>query len=244
MCTVTFVPSKEGVLITSNRDEKSWRKQAFPPTFYTHNDVSLVYPKDADAGGTWIAVKENGDAAVLLNGALEKHISSPPYKKSRGIVFLEIISAANPTEHFSTISLEGIEPFTMIIFSNNELHEVRWNSIKKFASQLNENKAHIWSSATLYDALTVKKREAWFSKWQINNLNPTAADALTFHQFAGDGDSKNDLHMNRGGVMLTVSVTGILLKKNKAIMQYIDLKNNTTHETEVSFDGHLQATLN
>jgi len=242
MCTVTFVPSGNSVLLTSNRDEKSWRKQALPPKAYQHNDTTLIYPKDAEAGGTWIAVKDNGNAAVLLNGAFEKHISEPPYKKSRGMVFLEIVTEADPTGYFNSICLQGIEPFTLILFCSNNLYEVRWNGTQKFSRHLNKNKAYIWSSATLYDAEIVQKREKWFAEWQSGNPAPTAKDVLLFHQFAGDGDAGNDLHMNRDGIMLTVSVTGISLQKNKALVQYLDLKNNMVYEEQINFSRQLHLT--
>ena len=69
MCTVTFIPGKDRYFITSNRDEKMLRKPAIAPQPYVINGNTLVYPRDADAGGTWIAMNENGNAAVLLNGA-------------------------------------------------------------------------------------------------------------------------------------------------------------------------------
>jgi len=84
MCTVSFIPVGGKLFISSNRDEKRSRKIALPPAQYEYNELKFVFPKDADAGGTWIAVKENGDAAVLLNGAFINHIAEPPYRKSRG----------------------------------------------------------------------------------------------------------------------------------------------------------------
>jgi hypothetical protein len=36
----------------------------------------ITYPKDADAGGTWIAKHENGNAVVLLNGGFKNTYSS------------------------------------------------------------------------------------------------------------------------------------------------------------------------
>ncbi|MGL1516781.1 NRDE family protein, partial [Vibrio parahaemolyticus] len=48
------------------------------------------FPKDPDGGGTWIALKENGDVAILLNGAFENHIPAYPYRRSRGLIFLDI----------------------------------------------------------------------------------------------------------------------------------------------------------
>src|SRR5678815_4163857 len=145
MCTETFIPSGDKIFLTSNRDERLRRKQALPPRFYIHNDVQLLYPRDEDAGGSWIAVNENGNAAVLLNGAFVKHAAFPSYKKSRGLILLDIIKAHIPVKYFSEIELSGIEPFTMIIVEAGNLFECRWNGTKKFPKHLEISNAYIWS---------------------------------------------------------------------------------------------------
>ena len=228
MCTVTFIPVGDRYYITSNRDEKKMRRQAFPPAIHEENGNKIIYPMDADAGGSWVAMHENGNAAVLLNGAFEKHEPDPPYKKSRGIVFLEIINTVNPVRYFMHMDLLGIEPFTMIIMDNC-LYECRWNGITKYCRQLKKHRHHIWSSATLYDEATVKKREQWFAAFLNRNSRPTQDDILKFHEFGGTGDLQNDLKMNRDNVMSTVSITGIVLDKHKSNMKYIDLRDNKVY---------------
>ena len=85
MCTVTFIPTKEKYFITSNRDEKNIRKQGYCPCRILRSiKRKLIFPKDGDAGGTWIALHENGNAAVLLNGAFEKHISDAALSQKPG----------------------------------------------------------------------------------------------------------------------------------------------------------------
>src|SRR5664279_4462760 len=93
MCTVTFIAYGHKVYITHNRDEKSIRPIAVPPKQYVINGHRLLFPKDGQAAGTWIGVNENGCAAVLLNGAFVKHQHEPPYIKSRGLAFLDILAA-------------------------------------------------------------------------------------------------------------------------------------------------------
>jgi len=235
MCTVTFIPVKDTYYITSNRDEKSGRKQALPPKHYTYNNARLVYPKDADAGGTWICMHENGNAAVLLNGAFNKHISTGNYKKSRGIIFLEIISASMPVNTFLQTDLLNIEPFTLVVLDNDKLYECRWDGTNKHSRQLEKNRPHIWSSATLYDKAVVKKREQWFFQWLSKYPSPSQQDILHFHQFTGDGDTNNDLLMNRNNNMLTVSITGIQFNNDKGIMHYLDLKDNSVCSVQLKF---------
>lgn len=238
MCTVTFIPVKDTFYITSNRDEKSLRKQAFPPKKYKHDEITITYPKDADAGGTWIALRNDGNAAVLLNGAFEKHVSMPPYRRSRGKIFIDIISTALPVQTFTAIDLENIEPFTVIIFHEKHLYECRWDGCKKFVKQLSNTQPHIWSSSTLYAKEVVKKREQWFAEWLRKNPAPQQTDILHFHRFAGDGDSRNDLFMNRDGKMHTVSITNIQIAPQSFCMRYFDLKDNTCHNIEMSPLAH------
>jgi Transport and Golgi organisation 2 len=233
MCTVTFVPVRDNFFITSNRDEKNNRGKAIPPFIYNHNGWNLIYPKDAAAGGTWIAMKENGDAAVLLNGAFIYHASQPPYRKSRGVLFLEVLSADHPAWAFARIDLFDIEPFTFIIFENKCLYEFRWDGNERYCKQLSSHRPHIWSSATLYDGLVIKKREQWFAKFLNRIPNPTQQDILNFHQFSGDGDSRNDLLINRDGVYSTVSITSVLLNAYLGVMKHYDLKDNKISEIKI-----------
>jgi Transport and Golgi organisation 2 len=237
MCTVSFIPVNNTFFLTSNRDEKIIRKAAFAPAVHCVNDTNLLFPKDAAAGGSWICLNENGNAAVLLNGAFKKHISQPPYRLSRGIIFLDIIATANPVQTFLKINLLSIEPFTIIIFENKCLYECRWDGQQKHWLRLKNNYPRIWSSSTLYDEVTVKKREQWFTNWLNKNPYPILEDILQFHQFTGEGDTNNDLLMNRDGKILTVSVTGIELNKYQGKMQYIDLKNNNTYQQQFFFNA-------
>jgi transport and Golgi organization protein 2 len=233
MCTVTFIPVRDSYLITSNRDEKNSREAALAPAFYRSNGWSMIYPKDASAEGTWIALKENGDAAVLLNGAFISHVSRPPYRKSRGLLFLDVFSADHPAWAFSKIDLHGIEPFTLVLFENNSLYEFRWDGIEKYCKQLSGIRPHIWSSATLYTGAVIKKREQWFARFLNRTPDPTQQDILNFHRFGGEGDKENDLLMERNGIYSTASITSILLNADRGVMKYYDLKNNKTSEIKV-----------
>lgn len=235
MCTVSFIPTKDKIFITSNRDEKTTRKTAIIPAFYEYNGEKLLFPKDADAGGTWIALKENGDAGVLLNGAFIRHTPEPPYRKSRGIMFLDILATARPSYTFSKIDLWGIEPFTMILIEKGSLYEFRWDGTERYCKQLSGIRPHIWSSATLYDGFIVKKREQWFANFLNSNLHPTQLDVLNFHRFSGDGDKNNDLLMQRDHAYSTVSITGILLTKDRGSIKYLDIKENNSTEMKIEF---------
>jgi uncharacterized protein with NRDE domain len=243
MCTVTFIPAKEKIFITSNRDEKAWRKQALAPAFYNHSSSKLLYPKDADKGGSWITFSNNGNAAVLLNGAFVKHEPDARFTKSRGIIFIEITESKNPVETFSSVDLSATEPFTLILFAGKELYECRWDGTKKYQSLKDKKQPHIWSSATLYGKETVLKREAWFNEWLQKNNSPAADDILHFHLFGGEGDNHNDIRMNRNGKVFTVSVTNMEISESFATMRYLDMKDESIHTQSVSFTNIPETTV-
>ncbi|MBL7737589.1 MAG: NRDE family protein [Chitinophagaceae bacterium] len=230
MCTVSFIPARGNIFITSNRDEKNSRGRALAPTIYDHNGSRLVFPKDGAAGGTWIAIKENGDAAVLLNGAFLCHVPEPPYRKSRGRIFLDVFATERPSWSFSKTDLSEIEPFTLVLFEKGCLYEFRWDGTERYCRQLSVSRPYIWSSATLYDGLVIKKREQWFASFLNSHPQPTQQDILHFHRFSGEGDTRNDLLMQRDNTYSTVSITGIMLNEDRAVMKYIDLNEGQEYE--------------
>jgi len=239
MCTVSFIPVGNKYYITSNRDEKLTRKKAINPRLHEHNGAKLLFPKDADAGGTWIAAKENGDAAVLLNGAFISHVADPPYRLSRGIVLLDLLADARPSAAFTKMNLDEIEPFTVVIFENKSLFEFRWDGNEKYGKQLSKLQPYLWSSATLYDGLTVKKREKWFEDFLQKNIMPSQNTIINFHRFTGDGDAANDLLMSRAGLYNTVSITSIEVNGTKTRMQYLDLKEDENFTQELIYTNQL-----
>jgi uncharacterized protein with NRDE domain len=230
MCTVSFIPVPGGALICSNRDEKIQRARAIPPKWYQVNGSSLLFPKDPDAQGSWIAMKPNGQMAVLLNGGWVKHKPAYPYRKSRGLVFLEICSADQLLDGFEAVQLDKIEPFTVIIFQDGILHENRWDGVQKYSRQLPASDPHIWSSVTLYDPSTIEKRKSWFTNWLSENPEPNASSIQRFHEFGGEGDQENDLLMNRRNEMLTVSITCMEWNRDTACMYYTDLQSREQFE--------------
>lgn len=233
MCTVTFLPVGNTVYLTSNRDEASTRKIAGAQQIVAFSSGNILFPKDSDAGGTWVATHENGNAMVLLNGAFVKHHHNPPYRKSRGLIFLDIFNHHSPTQAFRDIDLMGIEPFTLVIWQGKQLWECRWDQTAKHITQMPANKPKIWSSVTLYDEQVRKKREIWFYKWLTMQGEITAEGIRQFHEFGGEGDRTTSLNMNRDGILLTISTTGITISHNKAVMYYKDMQNGVTTIAEL-----------
>jgi hypothetical protein len=240
MCTVSFIPVKDKVFLTSNRDEKAWRKPAALPAFYAASNCDMLFPRDGSKGGSWISLCNNGNAGILLNGAFEKHESMPPYAKSRGLVFLDIMDADNPLKKFLKQSLAGIEPFTLVLWQQNNLYECHWDAFeRKHCKPLKAYRPYIWSSATLYDEETRKKREYWFAKWLNKNNYPRQKEILDFHHFAGDGDINNDLFMNRDGKVFTVSITSMEITEERGSLTYLDTVSQESSTHQLGFNENI-----
>lgn len=239
MCTVSFIPAKNRVFLTSNRDEQYTRRPALPPRSYSFARTEMVFPRDGAAGGSWICLCSCGHAGVLLNGAFRPHAKKDRYRKSRGLVFLDIMDSNTPLQRFLTAPFSGIEPFTLILWQQNSLFECRWDEDEhKYCRNLPANRPYIWSSSTLYDQDARMKREVWFSRWLDRQASPTLEEVLRFHRFAGEGDPGNDLFMNREGQLMTVSITGMELSPGGGIMHYTDTRKGQSTSTALSFIDH------
>ncbi len=230
MCTVSFIPKGKTYIITSNRDEHNSRPISFAPAKKVINGHALIYPKDPQAGGTWFAINENGAVGVLLNGAFAKHISTGNYRISRGLIVLDIVSQEQPCSYLNSINLDNIEPFTFILFQNNQLLELRWDGNKKHIQKLDVLKSYIWSSPTLYTKEVIKQRENLFQEFLEKNTEKETADILNFHS-NNYGDAENGFVMKRTSGLKTFSITQAIVTKDEITMGHLDIVNDKQHNT-------------
>lgn len=231
MCTVTFVNSKGKIILTSNRDEKVMRPSATPPKNYTRKGRHVIFPKDSKAGGTWYVVDDKGTVLVLLNGASVKHEVKLPYRKSRGLIVLDIIEQESPKDFWSVINLENIEPFTLVLYEKNKLFQLRWDGFQKETIELNANENHIWSSVTLYSEEIREKRANWFVSFLAGKDEISASEMLNFHRYTEKDNKENGLVINRDNELKTLSITQTVIEKNKVTLGYYDLIVNLDYLT-------------
>jgi len=240
MCTVTYIPAGNHFFFTSSRDELAGRPVALFPEVYEINGCRVLFPKDPQGGGSWIAVNENGDVGVILNGAIKAHEAQASYRKSRGLILLDLISRSSPSDAFEEANFNGIEPFTVILFENKNLYAGKWDGQMKWLEPLNAKKPHIWSSVTLYDPVAIRKREEWFQVWLNTCAYPGSLDIIHFHQKGGDGDPFNDIMMNRDHRLFTNSISSIRLSPESASVRHLDLRGGGTTETFLAFEKTVQ----
>jgi hypothetical protein len=222
MCTVSFVRTSGKTIITSNRDEQVVRL-AIEPKEYFVNNKQLFFPKDPKAGGTWFVTDKSGTVLVLLNGADEKHIQKSSYRKSRGIIVLDMISSQSPIDFWNQIDLENIEPFTLVLFQNEKLYQLRWNEIEKTNLKLDISKHHIWSSSTLYPKEIREQRSQWFYDYLAIKNSISGKDLFNFHRNTENKNTQNGLVINRNDKLKTLSITQIVIDNKEVTLSYSDL---------------------
>jgi uncharacterized protein with NRDE domain len=232
MCTVSFYSNNKQTILTSNRDEHHSRPKALPPQMYVLNEKELIYCKDAQANGTWMALRKDGVAIVLLNGAFERHALNYPYKKSRGLVLLDIISEENCFDKIKRYDFTNIEPFTIVLFFDSNLYECIWNGIEKFITQKSTEENYIWSSVTLYDVEFRKQKQDLYQQLLDAKTDLNNEEILKFHH--SEQDLENGFIINRNQQLLTFSVTQIVLSNKENTFYHHDIFDNneyrlTTH---------------
>ncbi|MBT9484485.1 NRDE family protein [Sediminibacterium sp.] len=226
MCTVSYIPYKNGVILTSNRDEHINRGIALYPKFYQFADKKLAFPKDSKAGGTWFITNEYGDAAILLNGAFEKHTPIPPYRKSRGHILPEIFHFDSPFDALKKYNLNGIENFTIILWEQGTLRECKWDGENLKIRLHNTDQAHIWSSVTLYDEDMIFKRHCWFYDWLKTRNRIMQEDIINFHSNTHLNNREYGLRISRANLIATSSITSFCLENTKAVFYHYDIMQN------------------
>ncbi|MBL0339907.1 MAG: NRDE family protein [Bacteroidetes bacterium] len=229
MCTVTFVRSGDKFILTSNRDEQTSRPASSRPELYSINQKNIYFPRDPKAGGTWFAIDEHANVAVLLNGAFTRHTIHSSYTRSRGLILLDIISQDSPLAGWHSTDLTGMEPFTLIVLENGKLYQMRWDYSEKHLLSLDEEINHIWSSVTLYTTEIINQRKNWFHQFQMEQNYLDEKRMQYFHMHTGGSDKQNGLIINRDNVVKTQSITQAVVEKNKVSLFYHDIIKEESH---------------
>ena len=236
MCTVTYIPQPgNAFILTSNRDEQISRNVSSTSIASISQHKTILFPKDPLSGGTWIAVSSQNRVACLLNGALVKHAHQPPYRKSRGLVMLDLFKYQHVHAFIEKYDLDQIEPFTLVIADSAKLFEFHWDGNKRHVKELDTEQPHIWSSVTLYDPDMIEDRQRWFNKWLKESTNKGPEEVIEFHHFGGQGNSHYGYVMNRDNKVQTLSITSIIKDDRSASMEHHDLINQTLSREHIEF---------
>lgn len=117
MCTVTVIPTPRGPRLVHSRDEQRDRAAAVPPAWRDlRSGRRAVWPTDPDAGGTWIAARDDGAVLGILNYNIPPN-GRPDPVHSRGAVIPALIDApdaARAMERLADRDLVATAPFRLV----------------------------------------------------------------------------------------------------------------------------------
>ena len=161
MCTLTFVPTKDGYVAGMNRDEKLIRPHALPPERFDFPGATAVFPRE-HSGGTWIGCNSHGNLLALLNW----NDVVPPFGgatlRSRGLLIRELIGGddlGDTRARYAQLDLSGFLPFRLIgaFLGESLIREWRWDGLCRQEFQFAWAKRH-WFSSSVSDALAWRER--------------------------------------------------------------------------------------
>ncbi len=208
MCTVTYVPTSRGFVLTHNRDEVPERSGATLVIEDTHKQ-RLLFPRDPLAGGTWMALSDRGFTACLLNGAFLKHRRTPPYRLSRGVMLLDLVRSSEPLVHLAAYELADIEPFTLVYADFYRLVEFRWDGRNRHLRHLPPRQPHLWASATLYEPPVLERRRESLMQWLERHRQPSPSGLRHLHLRNNPDDPESTFYMHGHDRIRTVSLTQV-----------------------------------
>ena len=224
MCTVIFIPkNNREFLLASSRDEHQDRPRAIPPRTKIFLNNDLVYPQDPVGKGSWM-VCHGGTALCIMNGANKPHKRYPPYKYSRGLIPFKYLEIRHKNGSFEKdIDIEGVEAFTLIVVTEKEIKEYRWNQEDLNLHTFSIKKPKIWASAPLYDSKMFEQRKSWFNNFLLKYPDPNPENVFHFYLNGGNDDPHSGLIINRDNGVKTVSLSCLEVKDRKATMHYKEL---------------------
>jgi hypothetical protein len=117
MCTVSWSPAPGGYQLFFNRDERRSRLPGLAPRLEEEGGTKFLAPRDADAGGTWVAVNQHGLTVGLLNLYQAAAAMPKPGRISRGLLVRALASSRSLEEAARLLSRQDLadySPFTLV----------------------------------------------------------------------------------------------------------------------------------
>jgi hypothetical protein len=221
VCTLSFIPRKNGYVLGMNRDEKTDRIEALPPKSFWQGERFVIGPSEPK-GGTWITINNKGTTFALINWY--SAASTDAGKRiSRGLV-VRTVCGSNSGELVTSVlkqlTLRRINPFRLIgIFpAKKKIIEWRWNR-KRLVQKGHNWRAQQWASSG-FDELTAQKfRRRLFEKALLQKSSGSMAWLRQLHRSHLPSRGPFSICMHREDAE-TVSYTEIIVSGGLATMRY------------------------
>ncbi len=225
MCTVSWAFVEDstaggGYQLFFNRDERRTRLTGLPPRLETEDGVRFLAPRDAEAGGTWVAVNENGLTVGLLNLYQAQAALPPPTGKiSRGLLVRSLAPAADfadASRRLARHDLASFQPFTLVVAEPAGMVRVYdWDG--RAAGEWRAATPPIVSSGHDVVGATASRRRLFASLGEAGPLG--WPELLAFHRSHSPEKGAYSPCMHRADAK-TVSLTAIKVERERVLLAY------------------------
>ena len=250
MCTVTILPRPGGLRLLTNRDESRRRSEAKPPHIrgVQRGEKKMIatramYPTDADAGGTWVAVNTAGVVFTLLNRNLPAPTPTPPPpvdpsataptptdqppapsgRRSRGEIIpalLDCESADAAIERLPAFHPRDFSAFRMVVADEKSIVVVRTDTLSMAHERCPlSTKPSMFTSSGLGDHLVDPPRRALFNSWFTGDSASWPERQDAFHRHRWEDRPELSVCMSRSDAR-TVSLTAVEVEPGGVGMLY------------------------
>ena len=218
MCTITYLPYKNGYIVTQNRDESPLRADAVFPVEETVGSQKILYPKDPEGSGSWFVSAKNGLTLCVMNGAYHPHKKDGQYAHSRGLIPLHYLAFADAEDFAKNYAYQKLEAFTLLVCSPLGVDEFIWDETDMNHFR-HPAKALIFQSAPLYNAEQKAFRKTLFNYFLAQN---STEEILDFHTKTQIADPALNILMDRNVVKTVSTIQRLIFEKTNEV-RYLKL---------------------
>jgi hypothetical protein len=193
MCTITYLPYKNGYILTQNRDESPLRTEAVFPVKESRAGHDLIYPQDPEGSGSWFVSTEAGLTLCVMNGAYHANKKPGDYKHSRGLVPLHYLEYVHANAFLNEYHYRQLEAFNLLVCGPGGVDEFVWDE-NEMVHHKHAPGQLIFQSAPLYNAEQQAFRRRLFHQFLAEN---NVDDVLDFHTKSQTDNPALDIRMDR-----------------------------------------------
>ena len=221
MCTVSFIPLKQGYRLGMNRDEQRARVKGIFPAKTIRQGVEVVGPCEP-SGGRWIVANSSGITFALLNWYSRSQPDlSDPYSRGKLVDSLACMkSLGDAREAIFVQPLDRIRPFRLLGISSKSkvIQKWQWDGVNLEEHTLTWAK-NLWASSG-YDELGAQKnRRLVFDSLGRDGLRK-CHDMREFHRNHDPGQGALSVCMHRREAA-TVSYTEVTVGEDEGVVFYL-----------------------
>jgi len=130
MCTLAWGHSENRLWACFNRDEQRSRPRAEFPAIHQISGRPVIYARDPQGGGTWLAASPAGFAVALLNHYPASVQPHHPATRSRGRLVLDLAGAEHAASALARLDREDLlahAPFCLFLLAVDGVQARDWD---------------------------------------------------------------------------------------------------------------------